>query len=244
MQVLYEEEGELKVGTVLSQAPASLQIESPHGRRSKVKASAVLLNFERPQGSELLEGARKLAEGIEPEFLWQCCGSAEFGFLDLAREYVGREPSPVEAAGVLQALLGAPMYFYRRGRGRFHAAPEETLKLALASVEKKKRLQEQVMEWSDALARFECPAPIAALKDELLYAPDRAKPETKAFEQACKATGLTPARLMERCGLLPDAHEYHLKRFLHEFFPGGISFPAHEAPANAADLPLAEVAVF
>ena len=244
MQVLYEEEGELKVGTVLSQAPASLQVESPHGRRSKVKTSAVLLSFERPQGAELLADAHKLAEAIEPDFLWQCCGSAEFGFVELAREYVGREPSPVEAAGILVALHAAPMYFYRRGRGRFHAAPEQTLKLALASVEKKRRLQDQIAAWSEALARFECPAPIAALKDELLYAPDRSKPETKAFEQACGTTGLTAARLVERCGLLPDLHDYHLKRFLHEFFPNGTDFPPHETPLPVADLPLADVAVF
>ena len=244
MQVLYEEEGELKVGTVLSQAPASLQVESPHGRRSKIKASAVLLSFERPQGSELLAEAQKLAGTIEPDFLWQCCGSAEFGFLELARDYVGREPSPAEAAGILTALQAAPMYFYRRGRGRFHAAPEQTLKLALAGVEKKKRLQEQIVAWSDALAHFECPAPIAALRDELLYAPDRTKPETKAFEQACRATGLTAAQLAQRCGLLPDVHDYHLKRFLHEFFPGGTDFAAHEVPVPTSELPLAEVSAF
>src|SRR5256885_6921814 len=51
------------------------------------------------------------------------------------------------------------------------------------------------------LAQFGCPHEIAALKDELLYAPDRNKPETRAFEQACRETGLTGARLFERCGL-------------------------------------------
>src|SRR5205085_5880417 len=95
-----------------------------------------------------------------------------------------------------------------------------------------------------ALERFECPAPIAKLKDELLYAPDRAKPETKAFEQACKATGLAPARLFERCGLLPDAHDFHLRRFLHEFFPRGTQFPAHEVADLQHDLPLAETPAF
>jgi exoribonuclease-2 len=77
-----------------------------------------------------------------------------------------------------------------------------------------------------------------------LYAPDRAKPETKAFEQACKQTSLSPSRLFERCGLLPDPHEYHLKRFLYEFFPGGIRFPAHEVPAPPDDLPLAGAPAF
>ncbi len=244
MQVLYEEEGELKVGAVLAQAPASLQVESPHGRRSKVKSGNVLLEFERPSGAELLAEAQRFASGLDAEFLWQCCGVREFGFQDLAREYVGRQPSAAEATGVLMKLHSAPVYFYRRGRGRFQAAPEETLKLALVAVEKRKRVLEQIAEWSAALERFECPTPIAALKDELLYAPDRAKPETKAFEQACKQAGLGAAQLLERCGLLPDAHEYHLKRFLHEFFPRGTQFPPHAVPAAPEDLPLADVAAF
>jgi len=244
MQVLYEEEGDLKVGAVLAQAPASFQVESPHGRRSKVKAANVLLSFERPAGAELLAEAQKFAAGLDVDFLWQCSRRGEFGFQDLARDYVGREPNAVEAAGVLMKLHEAPMYFYRRGKGRFTPAPEETLKLALAAVEKKKRVQDAIEAWAERLVRGDCPAEIAALKDELLYAPERNKPEAKAFEQACKQTGLSAARLFERCGLLRDAHEYHLRRFLHEFFPGGVQFPTHDVPAQPADLPLAEVAAF
>ena len=244
MQVLYEEDGELKVATVLAEAPASFQVESPHGRRSKIKAASVLLSFERPPGTELLAEARRYAAALEVDFLWQCCGKAEFDFRDLARDYAGHEPSPVEAAGVLAKLHAAPMYFYRRGKGRFQAAPPDTLKLALAGLEKKKRVQEQIAAWAAALARFECPAPVAALADELLYGPDRGKPETKAFEQACKETGLGPARLLEHCGLLPDPHAYHLNRFLHEFFPRGAQFPAHEVALPRDELPPAEVAAF
>ena len=244
MQVLYEEDGELKVGAVLAQAPASLQVESPHGRRSKVKTANVLLSFERPSGAELITQAQAYAGALDADFLWQCCAIGEFAFGDLAREYVGREPSAVEAAGVLMKLHGAPMYFYRRGKGRFQAAPPETLRLALAGLEKKKRLQERMDAWTQALVRFECPAAIASLKDELLYAPERAKPETRAFEQACKETGLTGVRLLARCGLLPDAHEYHLNRFLHEFFPQGTAFPPHDVPLPAEDLPLAETQAF
>ena len=244
MQLLYEEDGDLKVGAVLGEAPASFQVESPHGRRSKIKAASVLLAFERPSGAELLAEAGKFAEGLDIAFLWECSGVREFGFRDLAQDYVGRDPTAVEAAGVLIKLHSAPMYFYRRGKGRFQAAPQETLKLALAAVEKKRRVQQAIESWSERLARFECPPEIAALKEELLYSPDRNKAEAKAFELACKESGLSPARLFERCGLLPDAHEFHLQRFVHEFFPRGTRFPAHELPEARADLPLADVAAF
>jgi len=244
MNVLYEEEGEYKAGDVLSQSPAHYQVESPHGRRTKIKAANVVLTFERPSAGELLGEARKFADGLDTDFLWQCRKGAEFGFQDLARDYVGHDPAPVESAGVLLKLHSTPMYFYRRGRGRFQAAPEDTLKLALAGVEKKKRLQEQVSQWAAQLSRFECPHEIASLRDELLYAPDRAKPETKALEQACAQVGLTAARLFERCGLLADSHEYHLGRFVHEFYPKGTGFPAHDAPAPTGGLPLAECAAF
>ena len=244
MHLLYEEDGELKAGTVLERSPASFQVESPHGRRSKIKAANVLLSFEQPAPSQLLSDAGAFSRELDIGFLWECSGAREFGFDELAREYVGREPTPVEAAGVLMKLHSAPMYFYRRGRGRFQAAPEATLKLALAAAEKKKRVQEQVREWAERLAGGHCPPELAALKDELLYAPDRNKAETRALEQACAATGLSPARLFERCGLLADSHDYHLKRFLHEFFPRGTTFPPYAKPAVQAELPLAGVAAF
>jgi len=244
MQLLYEEDGDLKVGAVLGESPASFQVESPHGRRSKIKAANVLLAFERPSGAELLAEADKFAQDLDIGFLWECSGSREFGFLELAKDYVGREPTAVEAAGVLIKLHSAPMYFYRRGKGRFQAAPQETLRLALAAVEKKKRVQETIAVWAERLARFDCPPEVAGLKEELLYSPDRNKAEAKALEQACKQTGLTPARLFERCGLLPDPHEYHLQRFVHEFFPRGVRFPAHDLPGLPEGLPLAEVRAF
>ena len=244
MNVLYEEEGEYKAGAVLSQSAASYQVESPHGRRSKIKAANVVFTFDSPSAGELLSEARKFADGLDTDFLWQCRKGAEFGFQDLARDYVGHAPANVESAGVLLKLHSAPMYFYRRGRGRFQAAPEETLKLALAGMEKKRRLQERIALWAARLARFECPPEIARLRAELLYAPDRAKAETKALEQACAQAGLSTARLFERCGLLGDSHAYHLGRFVHEFYPRGTAFPAHEAPALPDDLPFAACAAF
>jgi exoribonuclease-2 len=244
MNVLYEESGGFKVGTVLAEHEASLQVEAPHGKRSKIKAANVLLRFSECGLDTFLERAQGAAREIDPGFLWEVCGDQEFGFAELAREYCGRPPSPVEAAGVLLALHDAPVYFHRKGRGRFRAAPPETLKAALAGLERKRREQAQIAEWVEALKRFELPEPLRALLPQLLYRPDRNRIETKAFEQACEALGLSPARLVERCGALPSTHDYHLGRFLFEHYPKGPGFPAVDPPAVPSDLPAAEAAAF
>ena len=57
MNVLFEEDGGFKAGTVLSDAEASLQIEMPSGKRSKIKAATVLLRFEKPGAAALLDEA-------------------------------------------------------------------------------------------------------------------------------------------------------------------------------------------
>jgi len=244
MHLLYEEDGDIKVGTVLSPGTASYQIESPHGRRTKVKASHVLLSFESPGAAELLAGANAYAGNLDADFLWQCAGPAEFGFRELAREYVGHEPDAVESSGVLLKLHSAPMYFYRRGKGRFQAAPESTLKAALAGLEKKRLQVEKGAEFTALLVGGTFPPELAPMRDELLYRPDRNRIEAKAVDAACKATGLTVARLFERAGALPSSHDFHLNRFLSEFFPGGTGFPSYSLPVISAELPLAEAAVF
>ena len=244
MHVFYEEEGEYTAGTIVAEAPASVQLDTLHGRRAKVKLASLLLRFAQPAPAQLLAEARAFSDTLDVEFLWQCSGQAEFAFSSLARDYVGRDPTPAEAAGVLIKLHKAPIYFYRRGPGRFQPAPEQTLKAALASELKKQRQREQIQTWTDQLVGFECPPEIAAARDELLYAPDRNKPVTKAFEQACKTAGLTAPRLLERCGLLPDSREYHLKRFLYDIFPRGTGFPVHEPVMLPDDLPLATAQAF
>jgi len=244
MNVLYEETGSFKVGAVLAESDASLQVEAPHGKRSKIKATSVLLRFEAPPLAELIGKAEALASQIDTDFLWQCCGEAEFGFADLAREYFGHAPSALEAAAILIKLQSAPMYFYRKGRGRFRAAPADTLKAALAGVEKRRVQDEQIRDWADELQRGSVPDALRAILPQLLYRPDRNRVETKALELACEASGLSAARLLERAGALPDSHDYHLGAFLFDYFPreSGVfeSIAADEPPS----LPLAEVAAF
>ena len=66
-------------------------------------------------------------------------------FLEFAADYAGHKPTPVEAAAVLLRLHSAPIYFHRKGKGRFRKAPPEILAAALAGLEKK-RLQALAIE--------------------------------------------------------------------------------------------------
>lgn len=243
MNVFYEEDGELKVGAVLADNDTSLQVEAPHGKRSKVKTSAVLLRFESPAHTAFMAGAQQQADAIDIDFLWQCCGGDEFGYDALAREYFGHAPDALEFAAVLMRLHGAPMYFYKKGRGRYKAAPEEALKAALASVERKRLQAVAKAAHVEDLLAGRLPEAFRPLLDTLLYKPDKNSVEWKALDEAAGASRLSPARLLERCGALPDLHQYHLRRFLFEHFPRGPGFP--ELPVVVpGDLPLAEMPAY
>ena len=244
MNVLFEEDGAFKAGTVLADNATSLQVETGSGKRVKVKAANVLLRFAAPAPAELLERAEGESEGIEAEFLWEACGEAEFGFEELAREYFGRDAQPVEAAAILLRLHAAPIYFHRKGKGRFRKAPPDILKAALAGLEKKRQQALAIERMAGELRSGTLPAEFAPILKPLLYKPDRNRLETKALELACEETGLPAAHLLARCGALPSSHDYHLDRFLYEFFPQGTGFGAFEMPLAPEDLPRAEVQAF
>ena len=221
MNVFYEEEGTFKVGAILADNDTSLQVEAPHGKRSKIKASAVLLRFDQPALGAFCDAAQRVADEVDVDFLWQCCGADEFSFDVLGQEYFGHAPSALESAGLLFKLHGAPMYFYKKGKGRYKAAPADALKAALASVEKKRLQAEQKQRWADELVAGRLPPEFAPLVAKLLYAPDKNTLEWKALDAACEQLKLSPARVLANCGALASPHEYHLNRFLFEYFPRG-----------------------
>jgi exoribonuclease-2 len=237
-QVLFEEDGAFRVGTILAEAGASFQVEAAHGKRSKVKAGAILLRFDGQSLAGFMPEAQKLAEPIDPQFLWEVSGGEEFGFDTLARDYFGRAPTPQESAAVALALHANPMYFYRRGKGRYQAAPEENLKAALAGAEKKRRAQEQVDAWAAELAAGRVPDAIRGKLDTLLFKPDKMALEWRALDQAAHAAGVSPQRVLAQAGALAGPEDYFLRRFAFEFFPRGLGFPdvpAIEEPAGLAD---------
>ena len=243
MNVFYEEEGTFRVGAVLADQGTSLQVEAPHGKRSKIKAANVLLRFEGPLAS-FMDEAQRLSETLDIDFLWECSPQEEFSFQDLGRDYFGHPPTAVESAALLLRLHGAPMYFYRKGKGHYRPAPADALKAALAGLERKRQQALLQARYMEQLGRSELPEEFRPRLSELLYHPDRNTIEVKALEQAASEAGLSTAHLLERCGAIPSSHDYHLNRFLLENFPHGLEAPGPHDLTPLPDLPLAATAAF
>lgn len=238
MNVFYEEDGAFKVGSILTDNTTSLQVESAQGKRSKIKAANVLLRFTQPGLIELMTQAENIAADMDVEFLWECSPQDDFGFNELASEYFGHAPNPIEAAGTLIRLHSSPMHFYKKGKGHYKAAPPDALKSALASAEKKRLQAALQARYTNELIAFTLPPEFTDKLQHLLYKPDRNTLEVKALEAACTATHLSAAHLLQRCGAVPSTQAYHLQRFLFENFPHGTGFAEIDL-AVWSDLPLA-----
>ncbi|HEX4917410.1 MAG TPA: RNB domain-containing ribonuclease [Limnobacter sp.] len=246
MNLYYEEAGAFKLGRVLQEQGNAFQVETQHGKRSKVKANSVMLKFEAPGLDEFAQQVEALSAGVDTEFLWECAPQEEFDFVAMAQEYFGEKPSVVQQASVLVALHSAPMYFHRKGKGLYRAAPPDILKAALAGMEKKRLAAEQQQAWTDALVRRELPEPFAKQAAALLVRPDKNSMEYKALMQACTEAGRSPDVLLIECGAFASVHDMMRARFTAVHFPRGtqIDLPAPAMPAEVADLPVAEVRAF
>lgn len=243
MNVFYEEEGHFKVGLIFADNNTSLQIEAPHGKRSKIKAQSVLLKFD-SSFHEFMSLAEKAADEIDLDFLWEVTDQHEFDFDILAKEYFGKTPTAFEQAAILIRLHGSPMYFYKKGKGRYKPAPPDALKSALASMEKKRLLGEQQAQYVSQLRNFELPSEFKTKINQLLYKPDKNAIEYKALEAASEAVHLAPIILLEKCGAIPSTHDYHLNRFLFEYFPKGVAFEENIECIVAEELPIGTVRAF
>jgi exoribonuclease II len=244
MHVFFEDDGAFKAGTVLADNDTSLQVEAISGKRLKLKAANVLLRFSGPVPSILLADAQALAAGIDPDFLWEVSGDTEFGFAELAKEYFGRAPAPSEAAALALRLHGSPMHFYKKGKGRYKAAPVEALQAARAGVERKRREMEEVAGYAAELQAHRLPPGFREKLPMLLYKPDKLALETRALAVACEAARSHPLALLAACGAIPSTHDYHFNRFLFDAFPRGTDFPRIDELPTVPDLPHAAVRAF
>lgn len=254
MHLLYEEGGDIKVATVQSASGSgdaeSWQATSLSGKKIKLKAKEVWLRFEKPEPQALMDEAVILAKEIDLQFLWDCAPDEEFGLVDVAHEYFGSQATMAQQAALAIALQGAPVFFRRKGRGRFQRAPLEQLQAGLAALERKQRELEQQTVWQQELVSGIFPETLKSQANQLLFSPDKNTTAYKALIAACTESGESPAQLMIRCGAIDSPLQYHQGMFLKAHFPSGSVHSesvkvSQEALKEAiAELPLAEVTAF
>ena len=244
MYVLFEEDGAFKTGHIMSETDTTLQIESSTGKRSKIKRSNCLYTFASPAPDVLLTQAETLAQDIELQFLWECAPQEEFDVEGLGSDYFGHAPDTLEKTSLLLRLHSAPVYFHRRGRGRYKPAPPEILTAALAALEKKQRQAALTQEWSDQMVAGSLPAEVGAVAVSLITRPDKNSQAWKALDAACAATRQAPERLLLSLGAWPHALALHKGRFLATHFPRGTNFAESTLAMVGQELPLAGVEAY
>ena len=242
MNIFYEESGQFKVAAIVQKNDATYQVDTQHGKRTKVKANNVFAEFDGDMAA-FLENAQAQAADIDTDLLWEVCGEEEFSAEAIAEEYFGHAPTKTELAATLIALYAAPMYFYKKAKGVFKAAPEETLKQALAAIERKKQQDAQIDAWAEALKRGEMPSEIAADLKTILHAPDKQSLTYKAFTKAADALKTSAYELAKKTGGITSIPQYLQDGFEIKYFPKGTGFPDLPLP-EMPDLPKADVTAF
>ena len=242
MNIFYEESGQFKVAAIVQKNDATYQVDTQHGKRTKVKANNVFAEFDGDMAA-FLENAQAQAADIDTDLLWEVCGEEEFSAEAIAEEYYGHVPTKTELAATLIALYAAPMYFYKKAKGVFKAAPEETLKQALAAIERKKQQDAQIDAWAEALKRGEMPSEIAADLKTILHAPDKQSLTYKAFTKAADALKTSAYELAKKTGGITSIPQYLQDGFEIKYFPKGTGFPDLPLP-EMPDLPKADVTAF
>ena len=242
MNIFYEESGQFKVASIVQKNDATYQVDTQHGKRTKVKANNVFAEFDGDMAA-FLENAQAQAADIDTDLLWEVCGEEEFSAEAIAEEYYGHAPTKTELAATLIALYAAPMYFYKKSKGVFKAAPEETLKQALAAIERKKQQDAQIDAWAEALKRGEMPSEIAADLKTILHAPDKQSLTYKAFTKAADELKISAYELAKKTGGITSIPQYLQDGFEIKYFPKGTGFPDLPLP-EMPDLPKADVTAF
>jgi len=253
MNLVYEEGGDIKIATVQSASGSgdaeSWQATSLSGKKIKLKAKEVWLRFEKPEAQAVIDEANTLSNDIDLQLLWDCAPEEEFALADVSQEYFGAQSSIAQQVALAIALQGAPVFFRRKGRGRFQRAPLEQLQAGLAALERKQKELEQQTVWQAELVAGTFPQTLKSSATQLLFSPDKNTTAYKALVAACFQTGESPAQLMIRCGAIDSPLAYHQGMFLKAHFPHGaahqnIGVDGAAYAAAIAELPLAQAQAF
>ena len=254
MHLLFEESGDLKIATSQSVSgigdAESWQATTLSGKKIKLKAKEVWLRFDNSDAHAVMSQANELSAGIDLQLLWDCAPDEEFGLVDVSQEYFGDQASIAQQVALGLALQGAPVFFRRKGRGRFQRAPLEQLQAGLAAIERKQKELEQQQVWQQDLISGQFPETLRSIAKQLLFNPDKNTNAYKALQAACVETGESAAQLMIRCGAIDSPLAFHQEMFLKTHFPHGAEHHDQTVIDQAlcdtsfAELPVAQVKAF
>jgi exoribonuclease II len=243
MFVIFEDAGHFSAGKILSENDSSLQVETPSGKRSKVKNAHCLMRFEQPTPEQMLSTADLRRQEVDLDLAWSCAPDEDFHFSALALDYFGDQASLSDQLGMLLRLQEAPHFFRRLGKGQFRKASAEVLEQALKAIAKRQEAEQQIGDWAAELIAGHCHAHIEQQLYKILFKPDKNSAAFKAVAMACKNSQQSVFDLLQGAGALRNAYELHWQRFLLTHFPNGTDWPAAAqvaAPSTQA-WPLAPV---
>ncbi|ULJ70434.1 RNB domain-containing ribonuclease [Wielerella bovis] len=241
--IFYEESGQFKAAQIIQKNDATYQADTQHGKRVKIKANNVFFEFDGSM-DDFMQSAQNESADMDTALLWESVGEDEFTFQAAAQEYFGGSPSKIQQAATLIALYAVPMYFHKKSKGTFKAAPEDVLKQALAAIERKAQQEAQMQTWADALVSGSLPDEIAAELPQILHAPDKQSLAYKAYHKAADALKMSAYELAKHTGGITSVPQYLLQRFEVKYFPRGTGFPQIDVPALPENLPVANVQAF
>lgn len=218
MNVLYLESGVLKVGRVLKEAGASLQVQSQFGKKIKVKANHVFFLFDHAHPDEFFNSSQELAKSIDPDLLWEAFEGDEQVYSSVAKAFYGESITKEQEASVLRVLFDHPTHFYKKGHGNFKPANPDSLKAAKVSLELKKQREMLLASYVEQLSSFVVPREFNEKLPRLLYGPDKNELEEKAIEQACANLKISKLGLFSRLSIMPEPVEFHMGQFIYDHF--------------------------
>ena len=200
MNVLFEDDGQLKAGTVLADHDASLQVEAASGKRAQDQGRQRAAALRRAVARR---DARRGARSSPASSIRRSCGKSRATTNSASTSWrastTARRRRRRSRPRSRCCCTRAPMHFYKRGKGRYRKAPEAALKAALASVERKQREAAQIDGVGrDAARGASCRTRSGRSSSMLLYRPDKNALEWKALSAACDARADESGRAARR----------------------------------------------
>ena len=166
-----------------------------------------------------------MSETIDLDLLWEFAPEEDFSAKDIAKDYFGEEPTALQAAAMIMRLHANPVYFYRKGRGNYRKAPAETLRLALAAIERKKQQELLKDQYVHSLVNAKiAPEEIKSSAISLMVKPDKNSIEWKAVKEASDELGISPLRLLLQTKAIASPWVWHVDSFFSVNFPKGKEF--------------------